>query len=99
MKNEQISIEGMHCASCATNIENLSKTLPGIKSMVVNFSLQKARFLLMKILPIWKLSGKALPTHWDIKLPRRRKEIWKQKAVHIRKKSSNREITRFSPGF
>ncbi|MEK7104850.1 MAG: heavy metal translocating P-type ATPase [Patescibacteria group bacterium] len=41
MKNEQISIEGMHCASCATNIENLSKTLPGIKSMVVNFSLQK----------------------------------------------------------
>ena len=41
MKEQQISIEGMHCASCATNIENFSKALPGVKSAVVNFALQK----------------------------------------------------------
>ena len=61
MKNEQISIEGMHCASCATNIENLSKTLPGIKSMVVNFSLQKGAVSFDENITNLKLSGKALP--------------------------------------
>lgn len=41
VKKQQIFIEGMHCASCATNIENLSKNLPGVTSLTVNFSLQK----------------------------------------------------------
>jgi len=41
MKKEDFKIQGMHCASCAINIENLSKTLPGVKSLTVNFALQK----------------------------------------------------------
>lgn len=41
MKEQKISIEGMSCASCATNIENFSKTLQGVKSLTVNFPLQK----------------------------------------------------------
>jgi len=41
VKEQQISIKGMHCASCATNIENFSKTLQGVKSMVVNYTTQK----------------------------------------------------------
>ena len=41
MKEQQISIEGMHCASCATNIENFSKTLPGVKSVIVDYATQK----------------------------------------------------------
>lgn len=40
MKKEDFKIQGMHCASCATNIENLSKTLPGVKSLTANFALQ-----------------------------------------------------------
>jgi len=41
MKQKKISIKGMHCASCATNIENFSKTLPGVKSAVVDYATQK----------------------------------------------------------
>ncbi len=41
MKKEDFIIQGMSCASCATNIENFSKNLPGVKSLAVNFSLQK----------------------------------------------------------
>ncbi|MBI4992675.1 MAG: copper-translocating P-type ATPase, partial [Candidatus Magasanikbacteria bacterium] len=40
MKEQQIFIAGMHCANCATNIENFSKTLPGVKSVVVNYATQ-----------------------------------------------------------
>ncbi|MEK7121401.1 MAG: heavy metal translocating P-type ATPase [Patescibacteria group bacterium] len=45
MKKEDFKIQGMSCASCATNIENLSKTLPGVISLTVNFSLQKGAVL------------------------------------------------------
>ncbi|MBI5023027.1 MAG: copper-translocating P-type ATPase [Candidatus Magasanikbacteria bacterium] len=41
MKKEDFKIQGMHCASCATNIENLSKTLPGVKSVIVDYATQK----------------------------------------------------------
>ena len=41
MKKEDFKIQGMHCASCATNIENLSKTLPGVKSAFVDYAMQK----------------------------------------------------------
>lgn len=35
-------IEGMHCASCAVNIEHALKLTPGVSSAVVNFALAKA---------------------------------------------------------
>ncbi len=38
----QINIEGMTCVSCARNIENFVKTLPGVKSAEVSFPLEKA---------------------------------------------------------
>ncbi len=38
----QINIEGMTCVSCARNIEKFVKTLPGVKSSEVSFSLEKA---------------------------------------------------------
>ncbi|MEK7478453.1 MAG: heavy metal translocating P-type ATPase [Patescibacteria group bacterium] len=41
MREEDFKIQGMHCASCAANIENFSKTMPGVKSLTVNYSLQK----------------------------------------------------------
>ena len=41
MKKEKITIQGMHCASCASNIEkSLSKT-PGVKSAKVSLLLKK----------------------------------------------------------
>jgi len=38
MKKEALKIHGMHCASCAINIENAVKKLPGIKEASVNFA-------------------------------------------------------------
>jgi len=35
---KQYSIEGMHCASCALNIENQSKKLEGVVSSHVNYA-------------------------------------------------------------
>lgn len=37
-----LSISGMHCASCAANIESSLKNLPGIISVQVNFAFEKA---------------------------------------------------------
>ncbi|MDR2545008.1 MAG: heavy metal translocating P-type ATPase [Methanobrevibacter sp.] len=41
-KNIQVSINGMHCANCALNIENALKKLSGVVSVDVNLSLNKA---------------------------------------------------------
>ncbi len=42
MKKAKLTISGMHCASCASNIErSLSKT-PGVKSSSVALLLKKA---------------------------------------------------------
>ena len=38
----KITIEGMHCASCATNIERALKKLPGINEVVVSVLTKKA---------------------------------------------------------
>ena len=37
-----LNITGMHCASCAVNVENALRKLPGIKSASVNFATEKA---------------------------------------------------------
>jgi Cu+-exporting ATPase len=42
MKRKTISIAGMHCASCAQNIENNIKKLQGIKKVSVSFANEKA---------------------------------------------------------
>jgi len=42
MKKYEVNIEGMHCASCAANIENNAKKLEGIKKISVNLMLKKA---------------------------------------------------------
>ena len=40
-KKKTFKIEGMHCASCAINIEKSVKKLPNIKSATVNFATKK----------------------------------------------------------
>lgn len=42
LKKTTFGISGMHCASCATNIENTLRKLKGIKSANVNFATSKA---------------------------------------------------------
>ena len=42
MKKKTILIAGMHCASCAQNIENSIKKLEGIKKVSVSFANEKA---------------------------------------------------------
>ncbi len=42
MEKVVLNISGMHCASCATNIEGALKRLPGIFSARVNFAIEKA---------------------------------------------------------
>ncbi|MDP3244736.1 MAG: heavy metal translocating P-type ATPase [bacterium] len=42
IKKQQFNVVGMHCASCALVIENKIKSLPGVKSVNVNFATEKA---------------------------------------------------------
>ncbi len=42
MKKYTLTIEGMHCASCAGNIERSLKKVPGIKSVSVSVLMKKA---------------------------------------------------------
>lgn len=41
MKKIKISIEGMHCASCASNIEKSVSKVTGVKSCSVSLMLKK----------------------------------------------------------
>ena len=41
MKKAKITIHGMHCASCASNIERSLKKIPGVKSASVSLLLKK----------------------------------------------------------
>lgn len=41
MKKIKLSIEGMHCASCASNIEKSLKKVPGVKEASVTLMLKK----------------------------------------------------------
>lgn len=41
MKKIKMTIEGMHCASCASNIERSLKKVPGVKEANVTLMLKK----------------------------------------------------------
>lgn len=41
MKTVKIEIEGMHCASCASNIERSLSKVPGLKNPKVSLLLKK----------------------------------------------------------
>jgi len=41
MKKLKITIEGMHCASCASNIERSLKKVSGIKEVSISLMLKK----------------------------------------------------------
>lgn len=41
MKKVKISISGMHCASCASNIERSIRKISGVKSVSVNLLMKK----------------------------------------------------------
>jgi Cu2+-exporting ATPase/Cu+-exporting ATPase len=43
LKTDNLPVKGMHCASCAFNIEESLKELPGVKSCQVNYGTEKAR--------------------------------------------------------
>ncbi|PIN93826.1 hypothetical protein COU54_01525 [Candidatus Pacearchaeota archaeon CG10_big_fil_rev_8_21_14_0_10_31_24] len=42
MKKLKLVIEGMHCASCASNIERSLNKIEGIKSVSISMMLKKA---------------------------------------------------------
>jgi len=42
MKKAKVTIKGMHCASCASNIERSLKKTPGVKNAVVSLLFKKA---------------------------------------------------------
>jgi Cu+-exporting ATPase len=42
MKKVKISIEGMHCASCAANIEKALLKIKGVRNVKVNLLFKKA---------------------------------------------------------
>ncbi len=42
MKKIKLTVEGMHCASCAGNIERSLKKVPGLKSASVSMMTRKA---------------------------------------------------------
>lgn len=39
---KKITIDGMHCASCASNIERSLKKVPGIKDVAISIITKKA---------------------------------------------------------
>ena len=41
MKKIKLSIDGMHCASCASNIERSLGKIPGVKNATVSLMLKK----------------------------------------------------------
>lgn len=41
MKKIKLTIQGMHCASCASNIERSLKKVPGVQSCSVSLMLNK----------------------------------------------------------
>ena len=41
MRKIKMSIEGMHCASCASNIERSLKKVPGVHEVSVSLMLKK----------------------------------------------------------
>ena len=46
MKKLKLSIEGMHCASCASNIERSLKNVSGVKEANVTLMLKKGIVIL-----------------------------------------------------
>ena len=42
MRKVKIEIEGMHCASCAGNVENALSKIKGVKNQKVNLLFKKA---------------------------------------------------------
>ena len=42
MKKIKLTIQGMHCASCASNIERSLKKVPGVKNATVSLMLNKS---------------------------------------------------------
>lgn len=42
MERATFNISGMHCASCAVNIEQFLEKIEGVKKIVVNFATEKA---------------------------------------------------------
>ena len=42
MKKLKVTIDGMHCASCATNIERSVKKVAGVKDVTVSVITKKA---------------------------------------------------------
>ena len=42
MKKVKLTVEGMHCASCAGNIERSLKKIPGLKNASVSMMTRKA---------------------------------------------------------
>ena len=51
MKKLKLSIEGMHCASCASNVERSLKKVTGVKEASVSLMLKKGTYKLMLFTP------------------------------------------------
>jgi len=41
MKKLKLTIEGMHCSSCVSNIERILKKVPGVKEVSISLMLKR----------------------------------------------------------
>ena len=41
MRNLKLTIEGMHCSSCVSNIERILKKVPGVKEVSISLMLKR----------------------------------------------------------
>lgn len=41
MKKLKLTIEGMHCSSCVSNIERILKKIPGVKEVSISLMLKR----------------------------------------------------------
>ncbi len=51
MKTIKLTLSGMHCASCGTNVERALRKVPGVESVAVSVLLKKATVQLSKDVP------------------------------------------------
>lgn len=66
MNQHSVPVVGMHCASCAKNIERLVRKIPGITEVNVNFATEKAQILATGSVPWEEINTKLRPLGYSL---------------------------------
>ena len=61
-----VSIKGMHCASCAGNLERVFKKVPGVTAVGVNFATEKGTLTSSRPLNLTEIKQAAVSIGYDI---------------------------------